>query len=614
MKDVKSGLYFTTEIFLRKAYSAAIVFWPPIREGSCMRIAALIACSTAACLATAVNAAGAADTRPAADLIIRGARIWTGDSRHPEAQSVAVLNERIVAVGRDAAVAAWKGPATRVVDAAGHRLVPGFNDAHVHLVGGGEGLDSVQLKDVTSAAEFARRIGERAARTPRGEWIRDGNWDETRWAPAALPTRQMIDAVAAEVPVAVNRYDGHMIVVNTLVLKLAGITAATADPPGGVIVRDDKGEPTGALKDAAAELVQRIIPPLSHQQRRAIVEQALRHAASLGVTSMQDMSDGDLQADYATIAVYSELLEEHRLTARLYVAPSLAGVDDFVKLGLRRAFGDPYLRVGAMKSYADGSIGSRTAYFFDPYDDGPGYRGLLAEDMQPLSRARERMQRADSAGLQLCTHAIGDAAISTILDLYADIAASGGPRDRRWRIEHSQHLAAKDFERYAALGVIASVQPYHAIDDGRWVESRIGHERSTRTYAFRTLLDHGVKLALGTDWPVAPLDPMQTLYAATTRATLDGTHPEGWFSEQKLTVQEALSAYTHGSAFAEFQDADKGTIRVGALADFVLLSEDVLAIAPQRIRDVKVLKTWVGGQVVFDAASAAAAARRPETH
>ncbi len=568
-----------------------------------MRIANLTAYTLAACLVAVIAAAAAADPRPAADLIIRGARIWTGDPRHPEAQSVAVLHDRIVAVGPDAAVAAWKGPATRVVDATGHRLVPGFNDAHVHLVGGGEGLESVQLKDVTSSAEFARRIGERAARTPKGEWILNGNWDETKWQPVALPTRQMIDAVAAEVPVAVNRYDGHMIVVNSLVLKLAGISAATVDPPGGVIVRDDKGEPTGALKDAAAELVQRIIPPLSHQQRRTIVEQALRHAASLGVTSMQDMSDGDLQADYANIAVYSQLLEEHRLSARLYVAPSLAGVEDLAKLGLRRAFGDPSLRVGAMKSYADGSIGSRTAYFFDPYDDGPAYRGLLAQDMRPLSMARERMRRADAAGLQLCTHAIGDAGISTILDLYTDIAAGSGPRDRRWRIEHSQHLAAKDFDRYAALGVIASVQPYHAIDDGRWVESRIGHDRSSRTYAFRTMLDHGIALALGTDWPVAPLDPMLTLYAATTRATLDGAHPEGWFNEQKLTIEEALHAYTNGSAFAEFQDADKGTIRVGALADFVLLSEDVLAIAPQRIRDVKVLKTWVGGRLVFDAAA-----------
>ena len=568
-----------------------------------MCIEKLTAYSLVACLVAAFTAPVAADPRPAADLIVSGARIWTGDAKNPEAQSVAVLNGRIVAVGRDASVMLWRGAATRVMNATGHRLVPGFNDAHVHLVGGGKGLESVQLKDVTSAAEFARRIGERAARTPKGEWILDGNWDETKWQPVALPTRQMIDAVAAEVPVAVNRYDGHMIVVNSLVLKLAGISAATVDPPGGVIVRDDKGEPTGALKDAAAELVQRIIPPLAHQRRRAIVEQALRHAASFGVTSMQDMSDGDLQADYANIAVYSQLLEEHRLTARLYVAPSLAGVDDFVRLGLRRAFGDPYLRFGAMKSYADGSIGSRTAYFFDPYDDGPGYRGLLARDMQPLSMARERMGRADAAGLQLCTHAIGDAAISTILDLYTDIAASSGPRDRRWRIEHAQHMAAKDFARFAALGVIASVQPYHAIDDGRWVESRIGHDRSSRTYAFRTLLDHGVALALGSDWPVAPLDPMQTLYAATTRATLDGAHPEGWFAEQKLTIQEALSAYTRGSAFAEFQDTDKGTIRVGAFADFVLLSEDVLAIAPQRIRDVKVLKTWVGGRLVFDAAA-----------
>ena len=569
-----------------------------------MRYTRLIAFSVATFMVAAfVAAAPAPVPGPAADLIVSGAKIWTGDAGNPEVQAVAVLNGRIVVVGRDADVAQWRGPATQVVDAAGKRLVPGFNDAHVHFLGGGAALDSVQLNEVTNTGEFARRIGERAAHTPKGEWVQGGNWDETKWSPAVLPTRQLIDRVAADVPVAVNRYDGHMIVVNSLVLKLAGITAATADPAGGLIIRDAQGEPTGALKDAAVDLVQRIVPPLTHQQRRAIIEHALHHAASLGVTSLQDMSDSYLAEDYANIAVYAELREEGRLTARVYSAPALSGVDDLVKIGVRRAFGDSYLRIGALKSFADGSIGSKTAYFFEPYTDNPQSRGLISQDMQPLSLARERMRRADAAGLQLCTHAIGDAAISTALDLYAGIASSGGARDRRWRIEHAQHMAAKDFARFAELGVIASVQPFHAIDDGRWVETRIGHDRSSRTYAFRTLLDHGVRLALGTDWPVAPLDPMQTLYAATTRATLDGRNPQGWFSEQKLTIAEALTAYTQGSAYAEFQDADKGTIRAGALADFVLLSDDVLTIAPARIREVKVLKTWVGGRLVFEAAA-----------
>ena len=567
-----------------------------------MRAATIAGCAVAAALMCALAARAAEHSRPAADLIVSNASIWTGDAQHPQAQALAVLDGRIVAVGADQDVMAWRGASTRVVQAAGRRLVPGFNDAHVHLVLGGSTLDSLQLHDVTGAAEFARRIGERAAHTPKGEWVLGGNWDETRWQQPALPTRQLIDSVAADVPVSLGRYDAHMIVVNSLALKLAGISAATPDPPGGVIVRDAQGEPTGALKDAAAKLVERVIPPPSHQQRRAIIEHALRHAASVGVTSLQDMSLRDLATDYANLAVYSELREEGRLTARIYAVPWLAGVEDLAKLGIRHGFGDEYLRVGALKSFADGSAGSRTAYFFEPYSDNPASRGLIGEDLQPLSLVRARMQRADAAGLQLCTHAIGDAAISTVLDLYADVAAANGTRDRRWRIEHSQHLGAGDFERYARLGVIASVQPYHAIDDGRWIEARIGHDRATRTYAFRTMLEHGIHLAFGTDWPVAPLDPMQTLYAATTRATLDGLNPGGWFSGQKLTIAEALAAYTQGSAYAEFQDAAKGTLRPGAFADFVLLSADVLAIPPEQLREVKVLKTWVGGRLVYDSA------------
>jgi predicted amidohydrolase YtcJ len=566
-----------------------------------MRIMRGVAC--AAAVMTAASAIGAAsDTRPAAALIVSDAKIWTGDAKLPEAQALAVLDGRIVAIGSDSEVMAWRGPATQVVKANGGRIVPGFNDAHVHILDGGMTLESVQLHEATSAEDFARRIGEQAARTPKGEWIEGGNWDETRWKVVALPTRQLIDGAAPDVPVAVSRYDGHAIVVNSLALKLAGISATTADPPGGFIVRDAQGEPTGVLKDAAADLVFKVIPPLSHAQRRAYIEHALRHAASLGVTSMQDMSNADVAVDYANIAVYAELREQGLLTARIYAAPALAGVDDWTRIGLRRAFGDSSFRVGAFKSFADGSAGSRTAYFFEPYTDNPKWRGLISKGMQPLSLARTRMLAADAAGFQLCTHAIGDAAISTVLDLYADVAAANGPRDRRWRIEHSQHMAAKDFDRYAQLGVIASVQPFHAIDDGRWIEERIGHDRASRTYAFRTMLEHGIHLAFGTDWSVAPLDPMQTLYAATTRATLDGKNPGGWFPEQKLTIAEALTAYTQGSAYAEFQENEKGTLRPGALADFVLLSADILAIGAERLRDVKVRKTWVGGRVVYEAA------------
>lgn len=561
-----------------------------------MRSSAILALWLMAAAPTGVALAG-----PAADLIVEHARIWTGTTQQPEAQALAVMDGRIVAVGNDKDVGAWRGPTTTVVDAGNHRLVPGFDDAHTHVLSGGAALSSVQLNDATSAAEFARRIGERARRVRAGEWIEDGNWDETKWTPATLPTRQLIDAVAPNVRVAVGRYDGHMIVVNSMVLKLAGITAATQDPVGGVIVRDAKGEPTGALKDAAVDLVLRVIPKLTHAQRRAILEGALHHAASLGVTSLQDMSDSQLDDDYANLAVYAELAEQGLLPVRVYAAPSISAVDDLVRIGVRRAFGSASFRIGALKTFADGSVGSRTAYFFQDFDDSPGYRGLLSENIQPLTRAADRMTRADAAGLQLYTHAIGDEAISTILDLYTEVRKRNGPHERRWRIEHAQHMAAKDFDRFRELDVIASVQPYHAIDDGRWVEQRIGHDRSSRTYAFRTFLDHGVRLALGTDWPVAPLDPMQTLYAATTRATLDGKNPNGWFPEQKLTISEALSAYTMGSAYSEFQDHDKGTIERGKLADFVLLSADILTIPPEKIRDTRVLKTWVGGKLVYEA-------------
>lgn len=551
----------------------------------------------ALCGAMPMIAAAQEETKPAADLIIRDAKVWTVDPKMPTAEAVAVLDGRIAAVGSDAAVDAWRGTKTHVIDAHGKLLLPGFNDAHVHFVSGGAQLDSVQLTDATSAGEFARRIGERAKTTPKGEWILGGDWDETKWNPPQLPTRELIDRGAPNTPVFVMRYDGHMGVANSLALRLAGITAKTPDIPGGEIVRDAQGNPTGALKDAAMDYINKVIPPMSHEQRVRAVKRALLHAAAVGVTSVQNMNP-----EYADIAVYSELLDEGELTARIYAAPLITqGAEDQAKIGIRRAFGGPWLRIGAVKAFADGSLGSRTAYFFDPYADQPGYRGILSDEMHPISLMRERMMRADQAGLQICTHAIGDQAISIILDLYSEIVKADGPRDRRLRIEHAQHMAAKDFDRFAQLHVIASVQPYQAIDDGRWAEERIGRDRASRTYAFRTFLNHHVRLAFGTDWDVAPLNPLLGVYAAVTRATLDGKNPNGWFPEQKLTVAEAVEAYTRGSAYAEFQENAKGSITPGKLADMIILSDDIFAIDAAKIRDVKVLKTFVGGKTVWDA-------------
>jgi predicted amidohydrolase YtcJ len=541
-----------------------------------------------------------AQSKPAADLIITNAKVWTVDKSMPLAQAVAVLGDRIVAVGTSADVDAWRGSNTKVIDAGGKLLLPGFNDAHVHFVSGGMQLDNIQLNDATTPQEFARRIGERAKITPKGEWILGGNWDETKWNPPNMPTKELIDALTPDTPVFVSRYDGHMGLANSLALRLAGITAKTPDPPGGTIVRDAQGNPTGALKDAATDYIDKVIPPLSHDERVKVVKRALAYAASVGVTSVQHMV-----ASYEDIAVYSELLQRGDLTTRIYAAPSIRHVDDQAKLGIRHAFGGPYLRIGALKAFADGSLGSGTAYFYEPFLNQGNNRGLLSDEMHPISLMRDRYLAADAAGLQVCTHAIGDEGISTILDLYTDVIKAHGEADRRFRIEHAQHMAAKDFERFAQLHVIASVQPYHAIDDGRFAESKIGHDRSSRTYAFRTFLDHGVRLAFGTDWEVAPLDPVLTVYAAVTRATLDGKNPNGWFPEQKLSAAEAIEAYTMGSAYAEFQENEKGSITKGKLADMVLLSDDIFSIAPEKIRNVRVLKTFVGGRLVYGGGVAA---------
>lgn len=540
------------------------------------------------------SVAAQAQAKPAADLIVTNAKIWTVDKTRPNAEALAVLGERIVAVGTAAEVDAWHGPKTKVLDAQGKLLLPGFNDAHVHFVDGGDHLSAVQLKDAASPEEFAKRIGDRAKTTPKGEWVLGGDWDEQKWTPANLPTKELIDPVTPDTPVWVNRYDGHESLANSVTLKLAGITDKTADPSGGQIVRDAQGNPTGVLRDAAQELVNKVMPPMTAAHRMKAIHQALDHAASLGVTSVQDMNPS-----YDDVKVYAELQEQNALTIRIYAAPMETGWKDQAKLGIRRGFGSSLLRMGAVKGYADGSLGSETAYFFDSYTDAPGKNGLLSDEMHPVSAMQARLRSADAAGLQLCVHAIGDRAISMTLDMFTQIEKANGKKDRRWRIEHSQHMAAKDFARYAKLGVIASVQPYHAIDDGRWAETRIGPDRIKRTYAFRTFLENGVRLAFGTDWSVAPLSPMWSIYAAVTRATLDGKNPGGWIPEQKLTVAESIEAYTMGSAYAEFQEKEKGSITPGKLADFVVLSDDIFKIPQASIKNVKVEATFLGGKLVY---------------
>lgn len=544
---------------------------------------------------TLLCSAGLAQQRPAADLVITNAKVWTVDSNRPQAEAVAVLGDRIVGIGTSAEMDSWRGANTKVIDAAGKLVLPGFNDAHVHFVDGSSSLTEVQLKYAKSLQEFAQRIGDYARQLPKGEWVIGGNWDEESFTTPEMPTRQTIDALTPNTPVFVSRYDGHMALANSVALKLAGIDAKTPDVPGGVIVRDKNGNPTGLLKDAAMNYVNKVIPPRTLEQRLRLIHAGMQHAASVGVTSIQHMNP-----EYGDIAAYSELAEKGELTLRVYAAPLETQWLDQAKLGVRHAFGSPYLRVGALKGYADGSLGSTTAYFFDPYVHAPKERGILSDEMHPIEGMRQRMIGADKADLQLCIHAIGDRAISIVLDLFEDVVKANGPKDRRFRIEHAQHMAAKDFARFAKLGVIASMQPYHAIDDGRWAESRIGPDRIKRTYAFRTFLDNGVKLAFGTDWFVAPLNPLETIYAAVTRATLDGKYPNGWQPQEKISVAEAVEAYTLTSAYAEFQEKEKGSISPGKLADLVILSDDIFTIKKEAIKDVKVEKTIVGGKIVFE--------------
>ncbi|HXI25197.1 MAG TPA: amidohydrolase [Pyrinomonadaceae bacterium] len=533
--------------------------------------------------------------RLAADLIIINANVRTMDPNQPRASAIAVLSNRIVAVGANEDIKQLAGPATKMIDVAGQLVLPGFNDAHVHFMSGGFQLSSVDLRDADTPEEFAERIRDFAAKLPEGKWMTGGDWDHERWPEARLPTKELIDGFTPDTPVFVNRLDCHMALVNSVVLKLAGVTRDTRDPDGGVIVRDANGEPTGILKDAALGLVWKVFPPRSFDERVDAARAATNYAASLGVTSVQDMSAG------ADASVYQTLLDHGELKTRIYAVWPLPRWNELAQTGVRAAFGGPMLRTGGLKGFADGSLGSTTALFFDPYLDEPKTCGIPSDEMFPAGAMLERARGADQAGLQVLIHAIGDRANDEVLSIYETIESERGARDRRFRIEHAQHLRSQDIPRFKRHHIIASMQPSHAIDDGRWAEKRIGSERAKMTYAFRSLLDSQTTLAFGTDWTVAPLDPLLTIYAAMTRRTPDGKYPDGWIPEQKISIDEAVHAYTVGSAYAEFQDHEKGTITPGKLADIVVLSEDIFKIDPLEIKNTRVMMTIMDGQVVYEA-------------
>lgn len=528
-----------------------------------------------------------------ADLIIINANVRTMDRSRPTATAIAILGNRIVTVGATDEIEQLAGNATKVIDAQGQLVLPGFNDAHVHFMSGGFQLSSVDLRDAETPQEFAYRIRDFAAKNPRDRWITGGDWDHERWPEAKLPTRELIDEFTPDTPVFVNRLDYHMALANSLTLNLAGVTRDTPDPDGGVIVRDQDGEPTGVLKDAAQNCVWKIFPPRTFDEKMAAARAATDYAASLGVTSVQDMSAG------ADVGVYQTLLDRGELKTRIYAVWPLPNWERLAQTGVRAHFGSPMLRTGGLKGFADGSLGSTTALFFDPYLDEPNSCGIPSDEMFPAGAMLERVRGADHAGLQILIHAIGDRANDEVLSIYEQVAKENGDCDRRFRIEHAQHLRPQDIARFARDKVIASMQPYHAIDDGRWAEKRIGAERARTTYPFRSLLDSGATLAFGTDWTVAPLNPLLAIYAAVTRRTLDGRHSSGWIAEQKIAVEEAVRAYTLGSAYAEFQENNKGVIAAGKLADIVILSRDIFKIDPVEIQNVQVVTTIMDGRVVY---------------
>jgi hypothetical protein len=525
-----------------------------------------------------------------ADLVLVGGRVWAGKGL-AGGSAIAMGGGRVLAVGSDEAVRALAGPGTRTIDLHGRLVVPGFNDAHVHFLSGGFGLLSVDLRDAKDEADFARRIGDYAKTLPKGAWIQNGNWDHESWPSKALPTRQLIDALTADHPVFVSRLDGHMALANTLALKLAGITRDTKDPEGGTIVRDARGEPTGILKDNAEDLVDRVIPEPTREMNLRAARAALAEAARFGVTTIQDNSSTD------ALPTYQELRARGELTARFYVWRVIGAMAALKQAGVRTGLGDDWVRLGALKILSDGSMGAGTAAFFEPYADDPSTRGLL---LYPVPELERLILEADAAGFQLAVHAIGDRANSLVLDAFEKAARANGARDRRFRIEHAQVVRKADLARYRALGVTASIQPSHCIDDMRWAEKRIGAARARDAYNFRSFLEAGIPVAFGTDWFVEPLDPRLGLYAAVTRELPQGGPPGGWFPEEKIPLEDALDLYTRGSAHAEFAEASKGTLEPGKLADAAVFGADLFSVRPRDILSTPVDLTIVGGRVVYE--------------
>ncbi|MBW4330553.1 amidohydrolase [Stakelama sp. CBK3Z-3] len=519
------------------------------------------------------------------DIALVNGSFWTGVPAQRRASAVGIVGDRIVALGADH-VASLTTPRTRIIDLDGAFGMPAMTDGHTHFLNGSVTLTQPDLLGARNRSEFAERIGG-AARARPGKWILGGAWDEQRMG-GELPTREWIDSVTSDTPVAVPRTDLHSYLLNSLALKMAGITRETPDPEGGVIVRNADGDPTGILKDNAKALVERVIPPLSDTDADAAVRRGIEHGLSKGLAQIHNP-----EINWDCLPVLRRLRSRGETDLRFYAFVPIADWEKMAGIVAEEGRGDDWLRWGAVKALADGSLGSRTAVFYDDYTDAPGQQGVR---VTPLNDLHEFVQQADAHGLHVATHAIGDRANDDVLDIYAAVAKANGRKDRRFRIEHAQHLRPESIGRFARQGVVASVQPYHAIDDGRWAVKRIGEKRLAGTYAFRSLIDSGAHVAFGSDWPVAPLDPLTGIYAATTRRTIDGANPDGWLPDQKIAAEQALIAYTRGNAYSGFMEDRTGMLASGYYADIAIFDSDLLAIDPLKIPDIKTLHTFVGGK------------------
>ncbi|OLC97532.1 MAG: amidohydrolase [Acidobacteria bacterium] len=545
--------------------------------------------------AIAFHSKTAAQSKPSHTTYYTHGRIYTNDPEHPWAEALAVTDGMISCIGKMDHVLLDCGGSqegAETVNLHGQFVMPGFNDAHVHLGGAAAEALAVPLTGVPSAEEMQKRVAEAVAHRKEGEWITGGGWDHTLWAEKKFPNRQQLDAVAPKNPVILTHVSGHVAVANSLALKKAEIGKTTPNPPGGEIEHDALGEPTGMLKEAAAmDLVKVRIPDPSQAERRRGIELVLKNVTQNGVTSVQDNSA------WEDFQVYQQLKEEGKLTVRITEwLPFNAPLDD---LQNRRAQGgttDPWLKTGALKAVTDGALGSRTAALLEPYNDDPSTTGILTYDPEKLqAMAIER----DKAGFQLAFHAIGDRANRIALDVFEAVAKASRPRDRRDRIEHAQVVAPMDFQRFAQLHVIASMQPSHQTTDMRWAEDRIGKERIKGAYAWATMLKNGVRLAFGTDYSVEPISPFRGLYACVTRERPNGGPKGGWEAQEKISLDDCIHAYTSGSAYAEFEEGKKGELKQGEYADFIILSNDLTKVPPSEYTKTRVLRTVMGGRTVY---------------